>query len=74
MAQQYSLKKGMELFGDRAGKATLKEMQQLHDMDTYMPVDPKTLSPEEKCKALSALFFITEKQDGSIKGRKVCGW
>ena len=60
----------MELFGDRAGKATLKEMQQLHDMDTYTSLDPKMLSPEEKRKALSALFFITEKRDGSIKGRK----
>ena len=44
MAQQYSLKKGMELFDDRAGKATLKEMQQLHDLDTYTPLDPNMLS------------------------------
>ena len=39
-------------------------------MDTYTPIDPKTLSKEEKNKALSALFFLTEKCEGIIQGRK----
>ena len=70
MAQKYSPKKGMKLFGDHAGKATLKKMKKFHDLDMYTPLGPKTLSAEEKRKALSALFFITEKWDGTIKRSK----
>jgi len=32
---------------------------------------PEKLTREEKSKALSALFFLTEKRNGNIKGRKV---
>ena len=39
-------------------------------MDTYMPIDAKTLSKEEENKALSVMFFLTGKQDGRIKGKK----
>ena len=70
MAHQCTLKKGLELFDKKTGEANLKELKQIHDMDTYTPIDPKTLSKEEKNKALSALFFLTEKRDGRIKGRK----
>ena len=70
MAHQYTLKKGIELFGEKAEEATVKELKQIHDMDTYTPLDPKTLTKEEKNKALSALFFLTEKRNGDIKGRK----
>ena len=67
MAHQCTLKKGLELFDKKTGEANLKELKQIHDMDTYMPIDPKTLSKEEKNKALSVLFFLTEKRDGKIK-------
>ena len=30
MAHQYSLKKGVELFGERAEDATVKELSQIH--------------------------------------------
>ena len=43
-------------------------------MDKYTPIYAKTLSKEEKNKALSALFFLTEKRDGRIKGRKCAVW
>ena len=67
---QYSLKKRIELFGDEAEKAATKELQQIDDMDTYIPVDPRNLSAEDRRKALSALFFLTRKRDGRLKGRK----
>ena len=35
MFHQYTLKKGLELYGDKAEKATVKEFTQIHDMDTY---------------------------------------
>ena len=62
MANQYTLKKGLELFGEKAEVAALKEVRQIHDMATYTPLDPKTLSREEKNKALNALFFLTEEK------------
>jgi len=71
MAHQYSFKKGMELYGDRAEKATIKELKQIHEMDTYTPMDAKKLSREEKNKALSAMLFLTQKRCGKVKARKV---
>ena len=70
LIHQYNLKKGIELFGDKAENAVMKELQQIHDMDVYIPMCPKELSYEERAKALSALLFITEKRDGRIKARK----
>ena len=67
MAHQYTLKKGLELFCE---KAVIKELKQIHDIDTYTPIDDKILSKEDKNKALSALFFLAEKRDGRIEGRK----
>ena len=71
LVQQYNLKKGMELFGDRAEAATTKELQSIHDFGTYEPQDAKLLSREERLRALSALMFIVEKRNGDIKARKV---
>ena len=70
LVQQYNLKKGLELFGDRAEAATTKELQQIHDFGTYVPQDASSLSRAEKLKALSALMFIVEKRNGDIKARK----
>ena len=42
MSHQYSLKKGLELFGNKAKEAAMKELKQIHDMDTYTPIDHKT--------------------------------
>lgn len=64
------IKKGIELFSKEAEEATVKELQQIDDMDMYIPVDPKDLLPEDKSKALLALFFLTRKRDGHLKGHK----
>ena len=37
-AQNFSLKKGLELFGGKADAAVHKELTQIHKMDTYEPV------------------------------------
>ena len=70
LVQQYNLKKGLELFGDRAEVATTKELQQIHDFGTYVPQEAKLLSRAERVKALSALMFIVEKRNGDIVARK----
>ena len=37
LAQHFSLKKGIALFGDKAEQATTAELQAIHDMGTYAP-------------------------------------
>jgi hypothetical protein len=69
LAQQYSVNKGIQLFGDRARESVRKELQQLHDYATYTPVHAHELTPDEKKQALASLIFITEKRCGRIKSR-----
>ena len=39
MIQQYNLRKGLELYGDKAEAATVKELSQIHEMGKYVPSD-----------------------------------
>jgi hypothetical protein len=45
---QLSLKEGLKRFGQRGKQGALKEMRQLHDMRTFFPRDPKTVTREER--------------------------
>ena len=69
-AQQYTLKKGIKTFGDRAEEATTKELKQIHDMGTYQPLNVTKLTKKERQEALLFLLFITEKRDDRIKSKK----
>jgi hypothetical protein len=66
---QYSIKAGLNKFGARGEAAVTKELKQLHDMITFFPVDEKTLTREQKMKAIASLMFLKEKRNGDIKGR-----
>jgi hypothetical protein len=66
---QYNLKPGLRKFGTQEEKATLKEMTQLHIMDTWTPMEAGKLSREQRMRALSLLLFLKEKRTGDIKGR-----
>ena len=70
-AQQYIYKQGLKKFGDRGREAGHVEMKQLHDRECFTPVDVSTLTPTEKKRAVEALMFLTEKRNGTIKGRMV---
>ena len=70
LVQQYNMKKGLQLFGERAEEATTKELQQIHDFGTYVPQDATLLSREERLKALSSIMFIVEKRNIVVKARK----
>jgi len=71
MIQQFSLKAGLKKFGKVGEKAAQAELQQLHDMHTYFPVDPTELSYAEKKEVLNSLMFLVEKRDGRVKARGV---
>jgi hypothetical protein len=66
---QYNLKPGLWKFGARGEKAALKEMTQLHIMDTWTPMEAEKLSREQRMRALLSLLFLKEKRTGDIKGR-----
>ena len=70
-SQNFSLKKGLELFGGKEDAAVHKELTQIHKMDTYEPEHKSNLTFEDKKKALASLMSITEKRNGDIKARKV---
>ena len=44
MAQHFSLKAGLKMFGVPGEEATTKELTQLHNMVTFIPMDPTRLS------------------------------
>ena len=48
-----------------------KELSQLHDQDTFKPVNPSTLSKEEMDLVIKSLLFLKLKHDATIKGRMV---
>ena len=67
LAQHFPLKKGIALFGDKAEQATTEELQAIHDMGTYEPLDASKLTRDEKRHALESLLFIPGK--GMVESR-----
>ena len=65
---QYNLEPGLRKIGRKGENATLKELTQLHIIDTWMPMEVSKLSQEQRMCALSSLLFLKEKQMGDIKG------
>ena len=47
----------------------MKELQQSHVLRCFSPKDPRTLSREDRRKALASLMFLTEKRSGEVKAR-----
>ena len=66
---QYTLKKGLQVFGPPGVEAVYKELQQLHEQKVGEPRDATTLSPMQKKNALGYLMFLKQKRTGQIKGR-----
>ena len=66
---QYTLKKGLQVFGPPGVEAVYKEMQQLHARKVGEPRDASTLSTKQKKNALGYLMFLKQKRTGQIKGR-----
>ena len=66
---QYTLKKGLQVFGPKGTEAVFSEMKQLHDRKVCEPVHRKDLSSGQRNKALGYLMFLKQKRCGRIKGR-----
>ena len=46
-----------------------KELNQMHDTQTYTPIETSTLSEAERKDAINQLMFMIEKRCGKIKAR-----
>ena len=66
---QYSLGKGLKIYGEKGVQAMKKELTQLHDPDTFEPLDADSLTDHDKKNAIASLMFLMEKRDGFIKAR-----
>ena len=47
LAQMYSLRKGTELFGKKAEQATMTELTQIDDFETYRPLHKHEVSKQD---------------------------
>ena len=69
--QQYMVKRGLKIFGERGAEATHKELDQLYKRNCFTPISIKAMTDDERRKAQEALMFLTEKRSGVIKARMV---
>ena len=44
-------------------------MHQLHNHIFFKPIDTNILTPEKRKKSMEILLLLTEKRNGSMKGR-----
>jgi Reverse transcriptase (RNA-dependent DNA polymerase) len=65
---QYTMKKGIKMFGDDGVDVALKEMKQLHDPKVLEPRSPSQLSERERHQALHYLMLLKKKRCGKNKG------
>ena len=65
----YSLKAGINKFGDQAKASAHKEMKQLHSRSCFRPIHKHSLNKSERHIAMESLVFFTEKKDKMIKSQ-----
>ena len=71
LAQMYSLRKGTELFGEKAEQATMAELTQIDNFETYKPVHKHELSEQDRRDALESMIEVTEKRADEEGHRKI---
>ena len=67
--KQYSLKAGWKKLGDSGEEAVIKELNQVHNMETFFTMDPEELSHDQQVKAVGSLMFLKENLNGKLKWR-----
>ena len=66
---QLSLKQGIKQWKQAGVDAVQKEMQQMHDLNVFEPVDRSSLSREQLRQILRTIIFLKMKRCGRIKAR-----
>ena len=71
LIEHFNTKKGIDIFGDRAETAVMKELQKIHDMNIYKQMDASTLAQQERKYTLASILFTPEKRNREIKARNL---
>ena len=71
MIDHLNKKKGINIFGNRADNAVMKDLHKIHDMKNYEPMDAPTVTYLERKIALVLLIFFKKKRNRDIKARDV---
>ena len=71
LVQMYSLRKGLELFGEKAEQATMTELSQIDDFETYRPLHKHKLSKHERRSALESMIKVTKKRADEVDNGKI---
>ena len=66
---QYTLLKGLQVFGPLGKVAVFREMQQLHQQKVCKPRKATDLSANQHKASLGYLMFLKQKHSGQIKGQ-----
>jgi hypothetical protein len=69
LTEQMSLKKRLKYFGKSSTNAVVKECRQLDNRDMIKLINAKSLTWEQKCRALNYLMYLKQKWCGWIKAR-----
>ena len=59
MYQQYSLKEGLKLFREKGEYEVNSELEDLHEMETFEPLNANKFNKEDRTDALASLMLIT---------------
>ena len=70
---QISLKAGLKKWGNKVRGAVHSDMNQLHMRDTFIPLNRKELTEEQRNTILEYHLFLKYKRDGTLKERVVAG-
>ena len=58
---------GIKKFKEKGKAGVTKELTQMHNMNVFRPIELKSLTNDNKKKALSSLMFLKEKRDSLVK-------
>jgi hypothetical protein len=67
--QTYSLKTGLNKFGEHGETKVTSEMCQLHERALFKPNRVDDMSQIKRKRAIKSLIFLVEKHDGRVKSR-----
>ena len=65
----YTLKQGINKWGQKVSDLAMKEMKQLIDRDCWKPIHVNTISKSECKRVMRSLLFLIKKRDNTIKSR-----
>jgi len=62
MLTQMNMKEGLNIFGDKANEAIMKELRQLHNKKSLFPMKKENMFYDKWKRVLRYLMFLKEKR------------